>query len=75
CDVYLEKSKFQIANPKTQKTTKMILLYVLSQSLKILHPFMPFITEEIYKNSLSKKQEILMIAKCLATRDPAKREN
>src|SRR3989338_2928235 len=63
CDVYLEKSKSQIINPKTRKTTKTILCYVFSQSLSTIHPFMPFVTEEIHQNFPSKKQKLLMIAK------------
>ncbi|MEK7658820.1 MAG: valine--tRNA ligase [Patescibacteria group bacterium] len=44
CDVYIEKSKEQ----KSEATNK-ILFYVLLNSLKLLHPFMPFVTEEIYQ--------------------------
>jgi len=44
CDRYIEESKKQ-TDLKTQK----ILLYVLLNSLKLLHPFIPFITEEIYQ--------------------------
>ncbi len=50
CDVYIEKSKAQIADHKSQKSTQTILFYVLFESLKLLHPFMPFVTEEIYQN-------------------------
>ena len=58
CDVYIEKSKLQ----KDKKTTQKILLYVLLNSLKLLHPFIPFITEEIYqKLPLKKKKKCLMI--------------
>jgi valyl-tRNA synthetase len=45
CDIYIEESKKQ-DNEKTRE----ILLHVLVASLKLLHPFMPFITEEIYQN-------------------------
>jgi len=45
CDLYLEKAKIQ----KDKKNTQKILLYVLLNSLKLLHPFIPFITEEIYQ--------------------------
>ncbi|MBZ9578049.1 valine--tRNA ligase [Patescibacteria group bacterium] len=59
CDVYIEASKKQ-DNKKTQK----ILLYVLSSSLKLLHPFIPFITEEIYqKIPIKNKTKCLMIEK------------
>ncbi len=45
CDWYLEFSKPNIANPDTQ----WVLAEVLDGSLKLLHPFMPFITEEIWQ--------------------------
>jgi valyl-tRNA synthetase len=57
CDIYIEESKKQ-----NSEKTKETLLYVLSTSLKLLHPFMPFITEEIYQNlPLKEKKECLMI--------------
>ncbi|MBI4100637.1 class I tRNA ligase family protein [Candidatus Microgenomates bacterium] len=43
CDKYLEISK------KRREEAQPVLLYVLENSLKLLHPFMPFITEEIYQ--------------------------
>ncbi len=43
CDVYIEKSK------KRREEAQSALLFVLETSLKLLHPFMPFITEEIYQ--------------------------
>ncbi|OGZ18578.1 MAG: hypothetical protein A2175_01885 [Candidatus Nealsonbacteria bacterium RBG_13_42_11] len=58
CDLYIEKAKDQ----KNKKTTQKILLYVLLSSLKLLHPFIPFITEEIYqKLPLKDKKKFLMI--------------
>ena len=58
CDIYIEKSKLQ----KDKKATQKILLYVLLTSLKLLHPFMPFITEEIYqKLPIKNKKKCLMI--------------
>lgn len=57
CDKYIEESKKQ-----NDKKTKDILLYVLSNSLILLHPFMPFITEEIYQQLPAKdKKECIMI--------------
>ncbi len=44
CDWYVEIAKSDIASPKTQ----IILFKVLEKSLRMLHPFMPFITEEIW---------------------------
>ena len=62
CDVYLEQSKKQLENSETKNQTLNILLYVLLTSLKLLHPFMPFITEEIYqKLPLKNKKKCLMI--------------
>ncbi len=59
CDVYIEASKKQEG-----EKTKKILLYVLSNSLKLLHPFIPFITEEIYqKLPIKDKKKSLMIEK------------
>jgi len=60
CDVYIEKSKTQ--NSTEKENTQMILLYVLLNSLKLLHPFIPFITEEIYqKLPIKNKKNCLMI--------------
>jgi len=43
CDQYIEKAK------KRRDEAQPVLLHVLATSLKLLHPFMPFITEEIYQ--------------------------
>jgi valyl-tRNA synthetase len=48
-DVYLEKSKPQLLDEKLADNTKKILLHQLIFVLKLLHPFMPFITEEIWQ--------------------------
>ena len=65
CDKYLEISKSQIVNSKSEKERKntiKTLLYVLITSLKLLHPFIPFITEEIYQIlPIKNKQKSLMI--------------
>jgi valyl-tRNA synthetase len=60
CDIYLEKSKAQ----KDKKQTAKVLLYVLTTSLKIFHPFIPFLTEEIYQTlPIKDKKKCLMIEK------------
>ena len=60
CDIYIEKSKSEILNPKSE--TEKVLFYVLLNSLKLLHPFMPFITEEIYqKLAIKNKKKCLMV--------------
>ncbi len=46
CDNYIEFAKFNLEN----NTTKNILKKVLSGILKMLHPFMPYVTDEIYQN-------------------------
>jgi len=56
CDQYIEASKKQ-----DDKKTKIILLSVLTDSLKLLHPFTPFITEEIYQKLPLGKKESLII--------------
>ncbi|MCI9434563.1 MAG: valine--tRNA ligase [Bacilli bacterium] len=43
CDWYIELSKFNL-----NKTTSSVLIKVLTDILKMLHPFMPYVTEEIY---------------------------
>jgi len=58
CDIYLEKSKKQ-----NDEKTKNILIHVLSNSLILLHPFIPFITEEIYQKMPIKKEKSLMVEK------------
>lgn len=50
CDWYIEMSKEILygEDEAAQKTTKSILVYVLDQTLRLLHPIMPFVTEEIW---------------------------
>lgn len=51
CDWYIEMSKHAIYNETQNKNeTILCLLYVLDNSLRLLHPFMPFVTEEIWQN-------------------------
>lgn len=49
CDIYIEAAKNQMVAPNQKITTQCILFEVLESSLKILHPFIPFITEEIWQ--------------------------
>ena len=49
CDWYIEFTKPRMrAGGKTGESAKAVLIYVLKNILKLLHPFMPFVTEEIY---------------------------
>ena len=62
CDQYIEQAKKQLQTTNYQLPTTKILLHVLLNSLKLLHPFIPFITEEIYqKLSIKNKKKCLMI--------------
>ena len=58
CDKYIELSKFNKSD-----TTKSVLLLVLTDILKMLHPFMPYVTEEIYGMLPIKDSESIMIDK------------
>ncbi len=51
CDWYLELSKPLLENSKTKKGCEATLLKVLSETLILLHPIIPFITEEIFEQS------------------------
>ena len=65
CDWYIEVAKVTIYSAnlnESQKTaTKYVLWYVLERYLKLLHPFMPFITEEIWQ-SLQHEAGSIMIS-------------
>ncbi|MEK7521484.1 MAG: valine--tRNA ligase [Patescibacteria group bacterium] len=52
-DIYIEKSKSRRA--EAQPTLE----YILETSLKLLHPFMPFLTEELWQEKLGKKDSIM----------------
>jgi len=49
CDWYIELTKDRMRNTDTAENAQNVLCYVLIQVLRLLHPFMPFITEEIYQ--------------------------
>ena len=63
CDWYIELTKARLygEDESRKQTAIQVLLYVLDQILRLLHPFMPFITEEIWQ-SLPHEGESLMIA-------------
>jgi len=52
CDWYIEMAKLPLygEDEAAKKTTRSILAHVLDQTMRLLHPFMPFITEEIWQN-------------------------
>lgn len=49
CDWYIEMTKETLQSKGEGQTTKSILVYVLDQILRLLHPIMPFVTEEIWQ--------------------------
>lgn len=61
CDVYIEIAKTQLVNSETKENTARVLSLVLSESLTLLHPFIPFITEEIYQRLPEKDAKYLII--------------
>ena len=58
CSSYIEFSKFTSDNLSTKST----LCYVLTAIMKLLHPFIPFVTEEIYSMLPIKDSESIMIS-------------
>lgn len=64
CDWYIEFSKpklYQEKNTVEKQTSQYILWFVLENTLRLLHPFMPFITEEIWQK-LPHKGESIMVS-------------
>lgn len=62
CDWYIELAKIRIqSNPNLAQNTRYVLVYVMDRILRLLHPFMPFITEEIWQ-SLPHEGESIMVA-------------
>ncbi|MDU2202267.1 MAG: valine--tRNA ligase, partial [Anaerococcus hydrogenalis] len=62
CDWYIEFAKERLNSDDNNKksTVKKVLLYVLKDMISLLHPFMPFITEEIYKQLPNKKDMLIV---------------
>ncbi|MBS4208940.1 valine--tRNA ligase [Bacillus sp. FJAT-50079] len=52
CDWYIEMAKLPLysEDEAAKKTTRSVLAYVLDNTMRLLHPFMPFISEEIWQN-------------------------
>ncbi|MBS4889686.1 MAG: valine--tRNA ligase [Anaerococcus vaginalis] len=62
CDWYIEfaKERLNSSDENKKSTVKKVLLYVLKDMISLLHPFMPFITEEIYKQLPNKKDMLIV---------------
>lgn len=70
CDWYIEMAKLPLygEDEAAKKMTRSVLAYVLDQTMRLLHPFMPFITEEIWQN-LPHKGESIVTASWPTVRD------
>ena len=64
CDWYIEMSKPRIYSNNSEEKLKVcyVLNYVFSQSMKLLHPFMPFITAKIYGSLVHKDESEIIIS-------------
>ena len=65
CDWYIELAKMPLngEDEAAKIVTKNVLVHVLDQALRLLHPFMPFLTEEIWQHLPSSKEgESIMLA-------------
>lgn len=65
CDWYIEISKLALAaeNPHERSATARVLLHVLESTLRLLHPMMPFITEEVWQHlPLNRPSRSIMVA-------------
>lgn len=60
-DKYLEASKLQLTDEALRENTNVILTHTLTAILKLLHPFMPFITEEIWGKLPFAKGNMLIV--------------
>lgn len=66
-DIYLEIAKVQLKNKNLNKNTQKILNYTIKTILKLMHPFIPFVTEKLYK-VISKEETIMLSSWPLAKR-------
>ena len=62
CDWYIELTKSKLVDPGSQRmAAQNMLIHVLDSALKLLHPFMPFITEEIWQK-LPQNEDSIMVS-------------
>lgn len=62
CDWYIELAKarlYDAENQRPRQTAQYVLSYVLERTLRLLHPFMPFITEEIWQHIPHKGKSVM----------------
>ncbi|MEE8112341.1 MAG: class I tRNA ligase family protein, partial [Acidobacteriota bacterium] len=66
CDWYVELSKLHLfgeaAEGEQGRNVRMVLLEVLDRTLRLLHPFMPFVTEELWQKLPSTDHSVAVAA-------------
>ena len=68
CDWYLELAKIRLYGDGDKRTVISVLLYTLGESIKMLHPFVPYVTEELW-SELPMSGELVTTARYPAARD------
>lgn len=63
CDEIIETRKVRIAENNEKTSAELLLLTLLREQIIMLHPFMPFITEEIWKYVKKDGEDLLMVTK------------
>ena len=61
-DIIIEESKEKLKSSESSEETQNMLGFLLKEQLKLLHPFMPFITEKIW-SALPNSKNMLMVEK------------
>ncbi len=64
CDWYLEITKPTLYQEDSEEKTAIVscLFFVLEQSLKLLHPFIPFVTEELWRNLFDRESSLMRVS-------------
>ncbi len=62
CDFYIEMSKISLRKKTGRYSTQFVLLEVFEAVLRLLHPFIPFVTEHLWQKLPNKKGESIMIS-------------
>ncbi|MBP7737475.1 MAG: valine--tRNA ligase [Spirochaetes bacterium] len=73
CDWYIELTKQRLydkegGSAKSSDTARQVLFYVLKRSMQLMHPFMPFITEEIWDKIKGPKDGLILVSQWPAPR-------
>lgn len=63
CDQIIETHKVRIAEGKAKESAQTLLLTLLREQLIVLHPFMPFITEELWSHIKHDTDEMLLVTR------------